>query len=65
MSVDLGAWEMSTVIDLATDIVRDDVVQAIRDELYQRASGSSLFGQQFPISISLSGSTGEFLSNAG
>jgi hypothetical protein len=48
MSIDLGAWEMSTVIDLATDIVSDDALQAIRDELYQRASGSSLFGQAIP-----------------
>ena len=48
MSVDLGAWEMTAMIDLATDIVSDDAVLGIRVELFQRASGSSLFGQPIP-----------------
>ena len=48
MSLDLGAWEMSAVIDLATDIVSDDALLGIRVELFQRASGSSLFGQPIP-----------------
>ena len=48
VSLDLGAWEMSAVIDLATRTVNDDALQAIRDELYQRASGSSIFGQAIP-----------------
>jgi hypothetical protein len=48
MSVDLGAWEMRAVVDVATHTVNDDALQAIRDELYQRASGSSIFGQAIP-----------------
>lgn len=48
MSLDVGAWEMDAVIDLATDIVDDDALLGIRSEMYQRASGSSLFGQPIP-----------------
>jgi hypothetical protein len=48
MSLDLGTWEMSAVIDLASGIVNDDALLGIRAELFQRASGSSVFGQPIP-----------------